>query len=166
LKSFSDDDQEKSDSDIEGGGLNEACVIENQYEGTKQTTKSEAHPMEVTPKNKGNAVSNVQTATSQSDNSTPCFEAEIVDTSPENNAIVVDSSPEAYGYAKDVSFIDDKENIVPVVNKQEWACPTCTLVNKKSVRKCSVCGTRKVATNVATSQSSNQKKKRSISELK
>ena len=166
MKSFIEDiedEGESSESETEGEGRDETNVVKNLRETTSQKDESETYSLEVTPKNKGREMSKLP-STTQTDNSTPCFEAEIVDTSPENNAVVVDSSPEIDGYADVISTMEDKENIV--VHNQEWACPTCTLVNKKSVRKCSVCGTRKLMnTNVVSSQSSTRKK-RSISELK
>lgn len=165
LKSFIEEEEEKSsESENEDEGLDKINTKDKRQGGMNQTGKSEAYSFEVTPKNKGSMMSNVQ-STTETDNTTPCFEAEIAETSPENNAIVVDSSPEAVGYADVISAVDDKENIV--LNDHEWACPTCTLVNKKSVRKCSVCGARKVASgNMFSSQSSTRKKKRSLSELK
>ena len=166
LKSFIEDiedEGESSESETEGEGRDETNVVKNLRETTSQKDESETYSLEVTPKNKGREMSKLP-STTQTDNSTPCFEAEIVDTSPENNAVVVDSSPEIDGYADVISTMEDKENLV--VHNQEWACPTCTLVNKKSVRKCSVCGTRKLMnTNVVSSQSSTRKK-RSISEIK
>jgi hypothetical protein len=38
----------------------------------------------------------------------------------------------------------DKENAMPAgPSPNEWPCPTCTLYNRKALRKCSACGTRK-----------------------
>jgi hypothetical protein len=37
----------------------------------------------------------------------------------------------------------EKENALPAPTPTEWECATCTLFNKKSLRKCSACGTRK-----------------------
>ena len=158
LKSFIEED-ESSKSEAEYEAREQPVANGKVGKRTNQDCSGLEVPiLEVTPKNKGTVMPSMQ-STSQTDSSTPCFEVEIVDTSPECNTIVAGSSPETDGYADVIGKIDDKEN--NTVNNQGWACLTCTLVNKKSVRKCSACGTRKVS-----SESTTRKKKRSISELK
>jgi Bromodomain/Zn-finger in Ran binding protein and others len=40
--------------------------------------------------------------------------------------------------------LPDKENAMPAgPSPNEWPCPTCTLYNRKALRKCSACGTKK-----------------------
>jgi DNA repair and recombination protein RAD54 and RAD54-like protein len=55
----------------------------------------------------------------------------------------------------------EKEN--PVVSSNQWSCITCTLLNKKSARKCSACGTKKP--NIDASQTGSSRKKRCVSEI-
>jgi hypothetical protein len=40
----------------------------------------------------------------------------------------------------------EMEDTLPARTPTEWECPTCTLFNKKSLRKCSACGTRRQQT--------------------
>ena len=51
---------------------------------------------------------------------------------------------------------ENKENSAPTPSPNEWECPQCTLFNKKSLRKCQACNTRKPQAN----------KKRSFHEVK
>jgi hypothetical protein len=50
----------------------------------------------------------------------------------------------------------EKENTASGASPNEWACSTCTLHSRKSLRKCGACGTKKPR---------QQTKKRSIAEL-
>jgi DNA repair and recombination protein RAD54 and RAD54-like protein len=152
MKSFIEEDC-TSESEIEDNPQNEPM------DGNTRMIASEVCSSEVTPKNKGIADA-VGQSTTQTDSSTPCILAEIVDFSPDNTN-VVELSPAVASVA---STVDDKENIL--VRANEWACATCTLVNKKSARKCSACGTRKAKIDIpVVPPVSSGKKKRSINEV-
>jgi DNA repair and recombination protein RAD54 and RAD54-like protein len=137
------------------------CRNKFNKENTLAST-SEIFSSEVTPKNKRPMATIIGQSTAHTDNSTPCCEAEIVHSSPENNVQIVESSPDADGYSIMVSTTDEKENVV--VRSNEWSCATCTLVNKKSARKCSACGTRKPTVEIVQPVSG-RKHKRTIAEL-
>jgi hypothetical protein len=92
---------------------------------------------------------------STSGKSTPYAEAEIFDSSPESCAIEAEVCFSHHTDQEESSVVDatqdtnassqldiEKEN-VSVAPTNEWACTTCTLHNRKSLRKCSACGTRK-----------------------
>lgn len=69
---------------------------------------------------------------SSAEKSTPCAEAEIV-TSPSSSTGEV------------VELVDSSQSSTeaPSPKSNEWACPTCTLHNKKSRRTCSACKTKR-----------------------
>jgi Bromodomain len=92
-------------------------------------------------------------------NASPLAEATIDNgSSPDSMAIegeIVNASSET---SVSEAFLTAKTQIEQVPTTVGWTCTACTLVNKKSTRKCQACGTKKPA--IASAR-----KKRSITDL-
>jgi hypothetical protein len=173
----------EDDSDSDNGGGEDVAVQEEDGEGDSSSGDEDSEKQDEdvvlmdTPrgspvqKRDMAVMDSLASATfappSTSGKSTPYAEAEIADSSPESCAIDAqiclshhsDQEESSVNATQDTNASTqtgvEKENII-VASPNEWACATCTLHNKKSLRKCGACGTKKPK---------QQTKKRSIAEL-
>jgi hypothetical protein len=172
------------DSDSDNGGGEDVAVLKKDGEDDSNSDSEDSEEQDEdvvlvdtprrSPVKKRNMAGMDSLATaaiappSTSGKSTPYTEAEIADSSPESCAIDAqiclshhtDHEELSVNATQDTNASSqtgvEKENPISVASPNEWACSTCTLHNRKSLRKCGACGTKKPP---------QQTKKRSRSEL-
>lgn len=138
--SSSDDDENAAAMDVE-----EAPAQEQDEDGGEGSSTSDesSTPVKSSKDNSNDESSDESSSPVRDDPPTPIEntpEVEIVDTSQSqgDDASVVEAV-----VASQEPTQDSSRSSQPSPAKDEWECFTCTLFNKKGLRKCSACGTKR-----------------------
>jgi hypothetical protein len=123
-----DESDSNDEADESGNAVSDNVAMENTVDPEETGNTSETSE---------ESVSSPQHASNSAKGSTP--EAEVVD-SPASDSNLVEVLTASQTQS---SCSSDKENDKSSPSKKEWECATCTLFNKKSLRKCQACGTKR-----------------------